>query len=199
MDLWGNVSLSRFAAPTDHVGWQDVPPDPSLEKYSSLIGIPTRGLSPDTNTSYTLETSYFDLDCSKIVNGSTAECGNSTSTNTTKPKFYCFPGSTFSFGIDEMLVLACLVMFVVACIGALLNWRTEAPDILGYVSTMTRDSPHVSVSEGGSALDGIDRARLLKELRVQIQDVRPHDGVGYLAVASVEGPAKLPVADRMYQ
>ncbi|KAK0708420.1 hypothetical protein B0H67DRAFT_590240 [Lasiosphaeris hirsuta] len=407
MDLWGNVkipSLSRLAAPADHVGWQDVAPDPSLEKYSSLIGIPARGLSPDTNTSYTLETSYFDLDCSKMVNGSTAECGNSTSTNTTKPAFYCFPGSTFSFGIDEMLassygptwayindtdrefpqrtirfastsmpaltvaycristayveaavnctglscavsrmrpslrphphphlvpfeflyyfngffwqlplatktqaatrgsqlteyyindpllplantyrllvplfnvsprdmsirlgqvlnsyylasldawgitgmssgsgtpvstanaetvvdgtfrnittastvstnrvlyacqwawwavfVVACLVMFVVACIGALLNWRTEAPDILGYVSTMTRDSPHVSVPEGGSALDGTDRARLLKELRVQLQDVRPRDGVGYLAVASLEGPAKLPVADRMYK
>ena len=402
MDLWGNIKipyLSRLATPADESGWQDVPSDTLLDKYSSLIGIPARGLSKDTNTSYSLETSYFDLDCYKMINGSDADCQvkNDTASvakNNTKPDYYCTPGSTFGLGIDDYLeqsyggpwghindtgrtfpqrtirfqsmsmpalsvsychistayveaavnctglacgvtrmrpsrlahpdpllvpfeftffsnnffqqlpaanklslastrgsqlteyymgdpllplantyrllvglyklspsdmsirlghvlnsyylasldpdgitgmssgsgtpttttngdgtivdgtfknittasttsvnrvryacqwgwwvifVLACLVMLAVAAVGAVLNRRTDGPDILGYVSTMTRDSPYVTIPEGGSALDGTDRARLLQELKVQIRDVRPHDGVGYWAFASHQG------------
>ncbi|KAK3345921.1 hypothetical protein B0T25DRAFT_550644 [Lasiosphaeria hispida] len=416
MDLWGNLKipcLSRLATPADGSGWQDVPPDPLLEKYSSLIGIPARGLSRDTNTSYSLETSYFDLDCYKMINGTAADCNvkndtASIATNNTKPDYYCYPGSTFALGIDAMLeqsyggpwgyvndtgrdfpqrtlrfqsmslpalsvaycristayveaavdctglacavarmrpsqllhpdprlvpfeftyyfnsfsgqwaltnkpasgstrgsqltefflndpllplantyrrlvglyavspadmsvrlgqvlnsyylasldpdgitgmssgsgaptttvngdgsvvdgsfrnitapstvsvnrvlyvcqwgwwavfVLACLVMLAVACVGAALNRRTAGPDVLGYVSTLTRDSPYVAVPEGGSAMDGSDRARLLRELRVQMRDVRPDEDVGYLAFTSCQGrdEARLRVVKRVYK
>ncbi|KAK5658408.1 hypothetical protein OQA88_2385 [Cercophora sp. LCS_1] len=419
MDLWGNVKipyLSRLTTPADEFGWQHVPPEPLLEKYSSLIGIPARGLSADTNTSYVLETSYFDLDCYKMVNNTAnlrdCEAKNDTASvaaNNTMPDYICYTGSTFSFGIDAMLaqsyggpwsyindtdsdfpqrtirftsvslsaspvfychistayveaavdctglscavarmrpsqrrhpdprlvpfeftyyannffyelplatkpstggsgrasqltefflndpllplantyrllvglykvprqdmsvrlgqvinsyylasvdsdgitgmssgsgaptttvdgdgsavngafdnitttstvsvnrvryvcqwgwwvifVFACLVMFAVACVGALLNRLTSGPDILGYVSTLTRDSPHLRVSKGGSALDGPDRARLLKEVKVQMRDVQPDQDVGYLAFASQDGSPerRLKVAGRIYE
>jgi hypothetical protein len=417
MDLWGNVKipyLSRLTTPADESGWQNVLPDSLLDKYSSLVGIPARGLSRDSNTSYSLETSYFDLDCFKMFNGTGADCNAKNDTasvanNNTKPDYYCYQSSTtFALGIDDMLersyggawryindtdrvfpqrtirfqslslpalsvsychistayveaavnctgldcavtrmrpsrlrhpnpllvpfeftyyynnffwqlpaankpttgstrgsqlteffindplnplantyrllvklynvspkdmsirlgqvlnsyylvsvdtkgitgtnsdsgpdkvmidgdggvvdssfdnittastvsvnhvryvcqwgwwvifVLACLVMLVVACIGAILNRQTKGPDILGYVSTLTRDTPYVNIPEGGSGLDGSDRARLLKELRVQMRDVRPDDNVGYLAFSShqEQDEARLKITERTYK
>lgn len=82
-----------------------------------------------------------------------------------------------------VFVSASLVMLTVACEGAFNRMRTTGPDILGYVSSLTRDSPYVmeDIARGGSVLDGLDRARLLKDLRVQMRNVKPHRDVGYLA------------------
>ena len=42
----------------------------------------------------------------------------------------------------------------------------------------------IELKDGESVLDGAERARLLKGLRVQMQDVEPGQDVGYLAFAS---------------
>jgi len=416
MDLWGNVKipyLSRLTSSADEFGWQDVPLDLTLGKYSSLIGIPASGLSESTNTSYTLETNYFDLDCYNVFNGTlislTAGVINlNVSNNGTD---YGDTRSTYNFGIDGTLalgygmtwnyindtgrnfpqrtilfqsfgfrlkyanslaychistayveafvnctglacgvtkmrpsqlphpdprlvpfefawyqsvfswqfmlatnladkegshhgsslteyyindpvlplsntyriyvelyklahkdmsvrlgqvinsyylasldpwgitglssgagnrdavnsdgtkvssnlaanvttisttsvnrvvyvcewgwwvvfVLACLVMLVVACTGALLSWQTVGPDILGYVSTMTRDSKYLSLPNGGSALDGAYCARLLKKLKIQMHDVQPEKDTGYWAFALLGGKPRPPVVDRIYK
>ncbi|ODH47455.1 hypothetical protein GX48_06430 [Paracoccidioides brasiliensis] len=55
-----------------------------------------------------------------------------------------------------------------------------APDILGYVSSYTRDNPHAPVS-AASAQDGLARARLLKDVRVMLGDVRAAEQVGHIS------------------
>lgn len=64
---------------------------------------------------------------------------------------------------------------------------------------MTRDSHYLSLAAGGSALDGTDRARLLKELQVQLKDVRAEDRTGRLAFVLMEGRLGPPVVDRTYE
>ncbi|KAK0747032.1 hypothetical protein B0T18DRAFT_447398 [Schizothecium vesticola] len=97
-----------------------------------------------------------------------------------------------------VFVCACLVMVATAGLAAALTYVCPGPDILGFVSTMARDSPHVHVAAGGSALDGADRARLLKGLRVQLQDVQGEEELGKMAFVSPQGRPKPLRVDRLY-
>ena len=97
--------------------------------------------------------------------------------------------------------------------GMAFKYGTKAPDILGYVSTMTRDNLFFNVgseevrgegerdgmvgvdggrgrqekeAKSGDRLDGLERARLLRRCKVQIADVKPWEEGGHVALRSVE-------------
>ncbi|KAI9705955.1 MAG: hypothetical protein M1836_005361 [Candelina mexicana] len=84
-----------------------------------------------------------------------------------------------------ILIVITVVLQICAIVGLVLKEMTRAPDILGYVSTMTRDNVHTAVSSGGNTLDGIERARYLSDMRVQLADARPADDVGHIVLRSV--------------
>lgn len=63
--------------------------------------------------------------------------------------------------------------------------HTSVPDILGYVSSLTRDNPYVEIPRGGSTLQGTERARLIRDLKVQLTDVQEGKEVGYIALKSL--------------
>lgn len=67
-----------------------------------------------------------------------------------------------------------------------LRKRTLAPDIFGFVSSLTRDNPHFPIPPGGSTLDGIERTRALRSMKVRIGDVNGHQGeigrIGFIPV-----------------
>lgn len=56
-----------------------------------------------------------------------------------------------------------------------------------YVSSLTRNNPYVNQPPGGCTLDGLDRTRLLKDLRVKMQDVAPDHEVGHIALSDAKG------------
>ena len=98
--------------------------------------------------------------------------------------------------------------------GMAFKYGTKAPDILGYVSTMTRDNVYFNVgseevrgqgegdamvvaggggrqSQGrqvksGDRLGGLERARLLRSCKVQIANVKPWEEGGHVALRSLE-------------
>lgn len=84
-----------------------------------------------------------------------------------------------------LLLLITLILQLCAIASLVLAAKTSAPDILGFVSTLTRDNPHTAVPAGGSAMDGAERARALAGLKVQLADVWPYDEQGYVAFRSV--------------
>jgi hypothetical protein len=65
------------------------------------------------------------------------------------------------------------------------------PDIFSHVSSYTRDSPYIDVPHGGSGLDGSERAKLLRKNMVQLGDVDPSSGTGYIALQSVSADGDL--------
>jgi len=67
--------------------------------------------------------------------------------------------------------VACLVLFAAAVWSFWLRVHTLAPDIFGYVSSLTRDNPNLQLPTEGSTLDGLDRARYLKGIKVKIGDL----------------------------
>lgn len=78
-------------------------------------------------------------------------------------------------------------MQVVAIAGLWLRAWVAGPNILRYASFLMRDNPHFpeSVSSYGSALGGAERARICREMRVQIRDARPFEERGYIVFKPV--------------
>lgn len=83
-----------------------------------------------------------------------------------------------------LLVVASTLLFLVGLIGAVLRWRTLAPDILGYASTLVRDNPYVPAGITSSATDGFQTTRDLADMKIWLADVRPDDKYGHVAVTA---------------
>lgn len=85
------------------------------------------------------------------------------------------------------LVICSTILLALGAVSFFLALNVCVPDIFDYVSSFTRDSPYIHAPAGGSGLDGAERARLLKGLRVQLGDVDADKEVGYIALRSVDG------------
>ncbi|CAK3984841.1 Hypothetical predicted protein [Lecanosticta acicola] len=63
-DIYGNIHIPQLEAITSEPaldGWYNV--SSFSGPYVSLLGIPVAGIAPDVNSTFTLETSYFTLEC----------------------------------------------------------------------------------------------------------------------------------------
>ncbi|KAI5813214.1 hypothetical protein BZA77DRAFT_230420, partial [Pyronema omphalodes] len=96
-----------------------------------------------------------------------------------------------------IFIFSTVVLVIVSMVGAVVQWITIAPDVLGYVSSFTRDNPFVKLDAMGDVActqDGIERAKALKNLKVRLADVNPGEEVGHVAFVSgeyLEGAGKL--------
>lgn len=84
-----------------------------------------------------------------------------------------------------ILFATTLTLQIMAILGLLLKIAVRGPDLLGFASSMTRDNALMPSLRGGSALGGPERARLLRDVRVQLVDVQPGEVVGYVALRTV--------------
>jgi hypothetical protein len=79
------------------------------------------------------------------------------------------------------LFLCSVILLVVGIAGIIWEYTTVAPDILGFANSLVRQSK--KVKPPSMALSGHERARALKDMRVQMQDIRPNAPVGKIALA----------------
>jgi hypothetical protein len=94
------------------------------------------------------------------------------------------PQYILSFPWITVDILTCSILFFAAAASFWLRIQTVAPDIFGYVSSMTRDNPHMGLPDGGSTMSGSDRARALKHVRVKIAHLNGDSGVGHIGLAA---------------
>ncbi|KAI1016324.1 hypothetical protein LB503_010220 [Fusarium chuoi] len=78
----------------------------------------------------------------------------------------------------SLLLFTTMVLQILAICGLVIEILIQGPDVLGFASTLTRDNPFVPLPAGGSHLDGPERARCLKNMRLELVDVRPEDETG---------------------
>lgn len=86
------------------------------------------------------------------------------------------------------LVVDCISNVVLLAAAVLAFWlrkQTLAPDIFGFVSSLTRDNPNLQLPDGGSTLSGIDRSRRMKHVKVKIGDVGTTAEVGRVGLTCV--------------
>lgn len=87
------------------------------------------------------------------------------------------------FGWLFALFAATSMMLAAAIIGTLFSFRSRGPDLLGYCSTFLRDTHFVRGGDGGSSMDGSERARKFGKMRLRMMDVEVEKEVGFIAIA----------------
>jgi hypothetical protein len=90
-----------------------------------------------------------------------------------------------------MVVAISAVLLLCATASLVLRMLIVAPDILGFASSLTRDSPYftsdfIPILQGGSIMNGPERARALRRVRIQIVDIRPEDETGHVALVPID-------------
>jgi hypothetical protein len=76
------------------------------------------------------------------------------------------------------------VLCACAIITVVVRFQLRVPEILGNVSTITRDSLFLSIQSPASVLDGDERGRLLKNYWIRLQDIQPESQFGRIAFSS---------------
>ncbi|KAL3473812.1 hypothetical protein BJX99DRAFT_260928 [Aspergillus californicus] len=90
-----------------------------------------------------------------------------------------------------VLLLATLAMVVASIAAFLIASCTTSPDILGYVSTLTRENPSIPLPGFSSTLGGLERATLQRDILIRLGDVKPDDdGVGEMGIGLLTTTAK---------
>ncbi|KAI9372250.1 hypothetical protein BJX61DRAFT_455850 [Aspergillus egyptiacus] len=126
----------------------------------------------------------------------TADLSDPVDLNTSLPSYITSEGATSikRFTVYQInllwlsiFIVAGTLLLLSALAGLFLKSIIIAPDILGFVSSLTRDNPHVPLPSGGSALSGEDRAKMLRDLPVQLAEVDEHRDFGRIALVSRTG------------
>ncbi|KAF2137023.1 uncharacterized protein K452DRAFT_279190 [Aplosporella prunicola CBS 121167] len=113
--------------------------------------------------------------------------GEQTFANTTGEwSYYSEPHYKLHRRWFALYAIATSLMTLCALYTIYLKSRIRAPDFLGNISALTRDSACIDVPEGGTGDDGVTRAKLLKDKWVRIQDVQPDEAVGKIAFSDTE-------------
>lgn len=99
-------------------------------------------------------------------------------TTTTQEIFLC------NFAWFALLMVASTVIFLTGAVGLVLKRRTLGPEMFGFVTSMTYENPWVNIPKGGTMLDAMERARLLKDMEVYVGDVRGDEDTGHIAFAA---------------
>jgi hypothetical protein len=89
-----------------------------------------------------------------------------------------------NFAWLALLLATSSILLLIGAGSLVLKRRTLGPEMFGFVTSMTYENPYVKIPEGGSTLDAMERARLLKDMEVYIADVETSNDVGHVAFAA---------------
>ena len=101
-----------------------------------------------------------------------------------------------------ILTLASVILLICSLSSIWLRFRIKTPDILGYVSSSTIESPFISISDvqpgSGSMLSGLQRAKLLGKMKLQLRDVQENEEFGKFALTNQVRNVSSGKKDRMF-
>ncbi|CBX94473.1 hypothetical protein LEMA_P119640.1 [Plenodomus lingam JN3] len=100
------------------------------------------------------------------------------STTVTREIFVC------NFAWLALLLTSSFAIFVTGSVAILLKRKTLGPEMFGFVASLTYENPWAKIPKGGTMLDAMERARLLKDVEFHVGDVRGEDSIGHIAFAA---------------
>jgi hypothetical protein len=194
----GNGGDGAISPTALYVGGSDTPFDPELQAYGiTNTNLNAHGVSLRLAT---LMNTYWQssLTAAYVATGATGVNVNLTAlrmgrdypvivTNTTAAttsSFTLYAAAHVWVGLT--LAISFILLFC-GVSGMFFTYAASAPDILGFVSTMTIDNPYIRHATGDGMLDGLERARLLKDVRVRIADVKAGEREGHIALTDSFG------------
>jgi hypothetical protein len=120
--------------------------------------------------------------------------------NTSQVTITKFDGDQYNCNITfaTLLIVISCILLLISLASFILGTITLAPDILGYMSSLTRDNPFIPCGEA-SHLHGLERAKALNNLKVTIGDVDVRAESGYIAFARKGTDVHKLRRDRLYR
>lgn len=86
-----------------------------------------------------------------------------------------------NFAWTAALFAASAILFAIGTASLVLKGQTLGPETFGFVSSMTYENPYLDIPRGGTMLDAMERSRLLRDVQVQVGDVKGDREVGHIA------------------
>ncbi|KAI9661311.1 MAG: hypothetical protein M1821_009638 [Bathelium mastoideum] len=96
------------------------------------------------------------------------------------------------------LLVATTFLLLLGITAAVLNFIVIAPDMLGYVSSMTYDNSGLRDIQQGLPAEAMKRTRILRNLEVKIGDARADGDVGHLTITTAKECGTLSQQERKY-
>jgi len=96
-------------------------------------------------------------------------------------------------------LICCIILLIAGVAAILVESQTVAPDVLGYVSTVARNSKYLRLPKTNSTMSGGDRLRKLGGYKVMMQDVKPSTEVGQIALGLKTEKAERLKLGRLYR
>ena len=89
-----------------------------------------------------------------------------------------------NFAWLSLLFVAAATILIIGVASLVLKWKTLGPEMFGFVTSMTYENRYVHIPDGGTMLNGMERARLLKDVEFCVGDVKGESEVGHIAFAA---------------
>lgn len=86
----------------------------------------------------------------------------------------------------SLLLVSSCILLMLGSVGTALSHLCHAPDMMGYVSSFTYNNPYMSVPSGGDSLGAMEKARLLRDVKVKIGDAEVDSEVGHVVFATLD-------------
>lgn len=98
-----------------------------------------------------------------------------------------------------VLFVCSIILILFGIFNVIWESRTIGPNVLGFASSIIHNSRYIDAPKISSAMSGPEKARLLGDVRVMMQDVRADDEVGKIALGSVSEGAQRLKPGRLYK
>jgi len=129
---------------------------------------------------------YSTADIEKLYN----QDQDNLPTDTSFSNFINIPANTYITEIQyrcnkiwaTVLIFCLIILLISGILNIILEYHIMGPDILGCISSLTRDNIHCPLPKGYSTMDGDERARLLRDIHIRLTDVNAKNEPGHLAV-----------------
>lgn len=122
---------------------------------------------------------YYDFQAITYISGMYFLGATTNSTvSQTHAIFVC------NFAWLSLLLAAATAILTIGVASLVLKWKTLGPEMFGFVTSMTYENRYVRLPDGGSMLNGMERARLLKDVEFCVGDVKGDSDVGHIAFAA---------------
>jgi hypothetical protein len=107
-----------------------------------------------------------------------------------------------NFGWLVGLFICSVLLLLTGIASAIFESLTVGPDVLGFASSIVRQSKYVRIPDserGGSTIGGAQRARMLGKVEVMMQDVRGNQEVGKIALGTGDENSQRLKHGRLYR
>jgi hypothetical protein len=105
----------------------------------------------------------------------------------------------YSTAWTVVLFICSIILIIFGITNVIWESRTIGPNVLGFASSIIRNSRYIDAPKINSALSGPEKARLLGNVKVMMQDVRAGDEVGKIALGTVSEGAQRLREGRLYK